>query len=138
MDIWKKLYEAAKSFYKPAELNEFIYANNVVCALETKSGKIYTGYCIEGLCGAINLCTERMALLNMLQDSGEMEVKRIIAFRDTPPSGLDGLPCGVCQETLMQFSINNKDTEIMMNYEKRETVKLEELIPNWWGSMKIK
>lgn len=38
----------------------------------------------------------------------------------------------------MQFSINNKDTEIMMNYEKRETVKLKELIPNWWGSMKIK
>lgn len=40
MDIWEKLYNVAKPLYKPAELNEFIYANNVVCALESKSGKI--------------------------------------------------------------------------------------------------
>jgi Cytidine deaminase len=74
----------------------------------------------------------------MLQDSGEMEVKRIIAFRDTPPSGLDGLPCGTCRETLMEFSSNNKDTEIMVNYDKRETTTLEELFPNWWGGIKTK
>jgi len=137
MDIWEKLYLTAKPLYKPAELNEFIYANNVVCALETKSGKIYTGYCIEGLCGTINLCAERVALLNMLQDSGEMEVKRIISFRETPPERLDGLPCGCCRETLMQFSVNNKDTQVMVNYDTRETITIGELLPNWWGSMKM-
>jgi Cytidine deaminase len=61
MDIWEKLYLAAKPLYKPAELNDFVYANNVVCALESKSGKIYTGYCIEMACGTINLCAERVA-----------------------------------------------------------------------------
>lgn len=136
MDIWEKLYNKAQPLYKPAELNDFIYANNVVCALETKSGKIYTGVCVEGLCGILNLCAERVALLNMLQDSGEMEVKRIIAFRDTPPSGLDGMPCGSCREALMQFSVNNKDTEIMVDYENRKTVKLGDIYPQWWGTMK--
>lgn len=135
MDIWEKLYQSAKPLYKPAELNKFIYANNVVCALESKSGKIYTGVCVEGLCGTINLCAERVALLNMLQD-GEMEVKRIISFRGTPPEGLDGLPCGCCRETLMEFSAENKNTEIMVDYNKRETITLEKLLPNWWGYMK--
>lgn len=135
MDIWEKLYQAASPLYKPAELNKFIYANNVVCALEAKSGKIYTGYCVEGLCGTINLCAERVALLNMLQ-GGEMEVKRMISFRETPPEGLDGLPCGCCRETLMEFSEKNKDTEIMVNYNKSETITVGELLPNWWGYMK--
>jgi len=132
MDIWEKLYLAAKPLYDPHEVNDFIYANNVVCALESKSGKIYTGYCIEGLCGTMNLCAERVALINMLQ-GGETEVKRIIAFRDAPPEGLGGMPCGVCRETLMEFSQNNQNTEIMLNYNNRETVTLKELLPKWWG-----
>ncbi|ATO46377.1 hypothetical protein C5L30_001398 [Companilactobacillus farciminis] len=136
MDIWEKLYLSAKPLYKPQEINDFVYANNVVCALESKSGKVYTGYCIEMACGTINLCAERVALLNMLQDSGEMEVKRMIAFRDAPPTGLDGLPCGTCRETLMEFSPKNADTEIMVNYEKRETTTLKEIFPNWWGTIK--
>lgn len=49
MDIWEKLYTVAKPLYKFVELNQFIYANNVVCALEVKSEKIYMGYCIEKL-----------------------------------------------------------------------------------------
>ncbi|WP_420360962.1 hypothetical protein [Companilactobacillus halodurans] len=89
-------------------------------------------------CGTINLCAERVALLNMLQDSGEREVKRIIAFRENPPSGLDGLPCGTCRETLMQFSEKNQETEIMFNYENRKIVKLGELLPDWWGTIKTK
>ncbi len=45
MDIWEKLYQKAQPLYKPAELNDFIYANNVVCALETKSGKTSNQIC---------------------------------------------------------------------------------------------
>lgn len=41
------------------------------------------------------------------------------------------MPCGACREFLMQLSLKNKDLEIMVNYEKREIVRLEELIPNW-------
>ncbi|WP_119317666.1 cytidine deaminase [Companilactobacillus formosensis] len=42
MDIWERLYLAAKPLYKPQELNDFVYANNVVCALESKWGTIKT------------------------------------------------------------------------------------------------
>ena len=33
----------------------------------------------------------------------------------------------------MQLSLKNQDMEIMVDYEKRETVTLKELLPQWWG-----
>ena len=43
------------------------------------------------------------------------------------------MPCGACREFFMQLNLQNKDMEIMVDYDKRETVTLEQLIPNWWG-----
>ena len=44
-----------------------------------------------------------------------------------------GTPCGACREFFMQLSEHNKDMEIMIDFQKRKTVTLNELIPNWWG-----
>lgn len=133
MDIWEKLYLKAKELYNPTEVSPFIYAHHVVCALECENGEIYTGFCIESACGVMDLCAERVAGLNMYINSGETVVKRLIAFRNEPPKENGGMPCGACREFFMQLSLKNKDMEIMVDYEKRKTVKLEELIPNWWG-----
>lgn len=38
MDIWQKLYEAARAEYRPTEVSPFIYAHHVVCALEAQDG----------------------------------------------------------------------------------------------------
>lgn len=134
MDIWEKLYLKAKDEYHPEDVTPFVYAHNVVCALESENGEIFTGFCIESCSGVMNLCAERVAALNMYVNSGQTVVKRLIAFRDKPPygSGSD-MPCGACREFLMQLSPENKNTEIMIDYDKRETVTLSELIPNWWG-----
>lgn len=43
------------------------------------------------------------------------------------------MPCGACREFLMQLSVKNKETEIMVDYDSRQTVKLEDLLPGWWG-----
>lgn len=60
--------------------------------------------------------------------------QRLIAFRDKAPDGDgSGMPCGACREFLLQLSSQNKDTEIMVDYQKREIVTLKELMPNWWG-----
>lgn len=82
----------------------------------------------------MNLCAERVAALNMYVNSGETVIRRLIAFRDAPPSGGgSGMPCGACREFLMQLSPENRNTEIMVDYAARETVTLGELMPNWWG-----
>jgi len=136
LDIWEQLYTAAKPLYHPEAVNDFIYAHNVVCALQSASGKIYTGICVESACGVLNLCAERVALLNMYTHSGETAVKRMIAFRDTAPTGVGGMPCGACREALMEFDGANQNTEIMVDYATRQTVTLKDLLPDWWGPLK--
>ncbi len=134
MDVWEKLYLKAREQYHPEEVSPFLYAHHVVCALESENGEIFTGFCIEGCSGVMNLCAERVAALNMYVNSGQTVVKRMIAFRDKPPYGEGGgMPCGACREFFMQLSEKNKNMEIMVDYEKRETITLGELIPLWWG-----
>ena len=134
MDIWERLYERAKTQYHPEEVTPFIYAHNVVCALESENGEIFTGFCVESCSGVLNLCAERVAALNMYVNSGQTTIRRLIAFRADPPSGGgSGMPCGACREFLMQLSEKNRDMEIMVDYQTRETVTLKELLPNWWG-----
>lgn len=135
MDIWEQLYQKAKEHYHPEDVSPFIYAHHVVCALESENGEIYTGFCIESCSGVMNLCAERVAALNMYVNSGQTAVKRMIAFRDSAPAGGgSGMPCGACREFFMQLSEKNADMEILVNYEKRETVRLRELLPVWWGT----
>lgn len=138
MDIWEKLYNAAKKEYHPEEISPFIEAHHVVCAIEAENGEIYTGFCIEGASGVINLCAERVAGLNMYIQSGQTVVKRMIAFRNEPPKANGGMPCGACREFFLQLSDKNKDMEILTDYENRKTVKLIDLIPGWWGWKRYK
>ncbi len=134
MDIWETLYLKAKEQYHPEELTPFIQAHHVVCALESENGEIYTGFCIESCCGVMDLCAERTAALNMYLQSGQTVVKRLIVFRDRPPFGQgSGMPCGACREFFLQLNLKNRDMEIMTDYEKRETVTLGALMPDWWG-----
>lgn len=135
MDIWEQLYLKAKKEYYPGEVTPFIYAHNVVSAIEADNGEIFSGFCIESCSGVCNLCAERVAALNMYTNSGQTHIKRIIAFRDEAPSEAESnsLPCGACREFLMQLDAQNKDTEILVDYQSRKTTTLEKLIPNWWG-----
>jgi len=134
MDIWEHLYLKAKELYCPVEVSPFVYAHHVVCALESENGEIFTGFCIESCSGVMNLCAERVAALNMYMSSGQTVIKRLIAFRDKAPYGEgSGMPCGACREFLMQLSSENRNTEIMVDYDSRKTVRLGELVPKWWG-----
>lgn len=133
MDIWEEMYQKAKKEYDPKEVSPFITAHHVVAAVQSESGKIFTGFCIEGASGVMNLCAERVAALNMYINTEETVIKRMIAFRGEPPKENGGLPCGACREFLMQLSYENRNMEILIDYESRQTVLLKELIPDWWG-----
>ena len=138
-DIWAKMYEAAKKEYHPTEISPFIQAHHVVAAVESaKTGQIYTGFCIEGASGVINLCAERVAALNMYLNEGNTIIKRMIAFRSEAPKENDGMPCGACREFFMQLAYENRDMEILTDFATRKTILLKDLIPNWWGDKRYK
>jgi len=108
----------------------------VASAIESESGKIFTGICFDSCSGVGNMCAERVAILKMASETGEVVVKRILASVGPfpPKEELNNwAPCGACREWMMQLSDKNKDTEIMMDFETRKTIRLKELIPHWWG-----
>lgn len=133
MDIWEKMYNEAKKEYHPEEISPFITTHHVVAAVQSASGKIFTGFCIESASGVMNLCAERVAALNMYINTGETKIIRMIAFRDKPPRINGGMPCGACREFLMQLNYENRNMEIITDFENRKIVYLKDLIPNWWG-----
>lgn len=137
MDIWEKLYIAAKELYNPHYTSPFIYSHHVVCALEAENGEIFTGFCIRSCSGVGNLCAERIAAINMFVNSGQTKIKRIATFRDLPPNGNLSIPCGACREFLLQLSVENSHTEVIMDYDSRRTITIEELTPMWWGYDKL-
>ena len=134
MDVWAKMYEKAKAVYNPKDVSPFIVANHVVAAVESDSGEIFTGFCIESASGVMNICAERMAAISMYSKTGETTIKRVMAFRDKPPAIEENMfPCGACREFFMQLSYKNRDTEILLDYETRKTIFLREVLPYWWG-----
>ncbi len=138
-DIWETLLDKAREQYHPHDLSPFFYANHVACALESGNGDIFTGFCIEGASGVLNLCAERVAAVNMIVNSDQTFIRRILVMRDRPPfEGGSFLPCGACREFLLQLDIRNAETEILVDFDLRKTVRVSDLLPFWWGTERYK
>ena len=127
-EIWIKLYEAARAVQKEVRISDNMTAGEVSAAIESESGKIYTGVCVDSAC-SLGVCAERNAMFNMIT-SGEYKIKRVLSIM---PDGNTASPCGACREFMMQLMGNDyKDVEIMADYTNNKVVKLNELTPDWW------
>lgn len=127
-DIWEKLYNAARKVQNARTVSPFIEAGGVAAALLTKSGNIYVGVCID-TASTLGMCAERNAIANMITN-GESKIDKVVAI---VPNGKVGSPCGACREYMMQLDKDSGEIEILVDYESRKTVRLKELLPDWWG-----
>ena len=126
--IWRELYQAAKAVQRPRDISERISAGGVAAAIESTSGKIYTGVCVD-TSSSLGICAERNAMFNMITN-GENEIRRVLAIM---PNGKTGAPCGACREFMAQLMIGKYESvEIMLDYENEKVVTLRELTPKWW------
>ena len=80
------------------------------------------------------MCAERNAIANMITN-GESKIDKMVAVVE---DGSVGAPCGACREYMMQLDKESGDIEILMDYETRKTVRLIELIPEWWGHSRFR
>lgn len=126
--IWNELYNAAKKVLNPHKVSSIIEAGGVSAAIETESGKIYVGVCVDSAC-SLGICAERNAIFNMITN-GESRIKRVVAIN------WDGKvisPCGACRELMSQLMPSDyKKIEIMLDYEKCKIVTLGDLTLEWW------
>lgn len=127
--MWKKLYNEAKRVQNGRTVSPFIDAGGVSAAILTKNGNIYVGVCIDTASG-LGMCAERNAIANMITN-GEHQIEKLVAIM---PDGRVGSPCGACREFIIQLDKSSVDTEILLDLESEKTVKLGELLPDWWGT----
>lgn len=126
--VWEELYDKAKNIRDDREVSSMISAGCVGAAILTKGHNIYTGVCID-TASSLGMCAERNAIANMITN-GENEIVKLVCIDSKENTGF---PCGACREYLMQLSKNSKNIEILKDKDNNETIKLKELIPNWWG-----
>lgn len=126
--MWQRLYNEAVKVQNARTISPFIDAGGVAAAILTKQGNIYVGVCID-TASTLGMCAERNAIANMITN-GESQIDKIVAVMST---GKVGSPCGACREFMMQLDKNSGDIEILLELETEKTVKLKDLIPDWWG-----
>lgn len=122
---WQELYKAAKQVLKPRDVSKMIEAGGVAAAVESASGKIYVGVCVDTAC-TLGICAERNAIFNMLTN-GEDSIRRVIAI------GREGKAMAPCREFMAQLMPEEyRNIEIMMDYDNNKVMTLGELTPEWW------
>ena len=127
-EIWKAMFDAAGSVMREERISEYVSAGEVGAAVLSRSGRIYTGVCVD-TCSTLGICAERNAIFNMITN-GEHEIAKVLAVM---PNGKTGAPCGACRELMVQLMPDSyKDIEIMLDYDHNRVVTLGELTPEWW------
>ena len=125
---WLEMQQAAQAVQKERRISDYVTAGEVAAAIRSKSGRIYTGVCID-TCSTLGICAERSAIFSMITNS-EQEIDKVLCIL---PDGSNGAPCGACRELMVQLMPGRYgDIEIMMDMASGRTVTLGDLTPEWW------
>jgi cytidine deaminase len=118
------LVKAARAVRQEFHLSHDFTAGSVGAALQTRSGRIYTGVCLDVSCG-LGFCAEQAAVAEMLKNR-ESEIIAVVAV------GESGVlpPCGRCRELIAQINAKNMDAAVALSEDR--LVTLRELLPEHW------
>jgi cytidine deaminase len=108
------------------------YSNYPVgAALQTKSGKVYTGVNVENAAYPTTMCAERTAVYKAVSE-GEREFEVIAVVTDN-----GGSPCGSCRQVLAEFGL---DTVVLIANGAGELLQettVKELLPGAFTPEKL-
>jgi len=119
-----ELIEIARSLVGNISLSRGNSAGSVGAALLTTNHNVYSGICLDYVCG-LGFCAEHAAVAEMLKHR-ETEIIKIVAVR-----GEEVLPpCGRCRELILLTNSANNNTQVIINQE--QTISLSSLLPHHW------
>lgn len=110
---------------KKAALNAYApYSGfKVGAALQTKTGKVFTGCNVENSSYGLTNCAERTAVFKAIC-AGERELEHLVIYVDSPKLFT---PCGACRQVISEFSSELPVTVVS----QKETMhtNMKELLP---------
>ena len=97
-ELMQLALQAADNAYAP-------YSHFCVgAALLTKDGKVYAGTNIENASYGATVCAERTALWKAVLDGYREFDTLAVAAKAPDGTSVDASPCGICRQTLAEFS----------------------------------
>ena len=101
------------------------YSNfQVGAALESTSGKVFTGCNVENISYGLTICAERNAVFAAVA-AGVRSFRRIVIVADSKEPVT---PCGACRQVLSELGENMEIISFNLQSEKHRA-KLSELLP---------
>ena len=130
--IWTEMLEAAKAVLNERRISEYVTCGEVAAAILSKSGKIYTGVCID-TCSTLGICAERTAFAKAVSE-GEKHFLAI-AIAGGPEQGPAQYcpPCGVCRQVISEFCDSDFPIFLTKGGTDYKAYTLEELLPFRFG-----
>ena len=122
MDDFDVLLKAAQEAAVNYQASEDVHVGSVGAALLTEGGRIFTGACVDCICG-IGFCAEHSAIAEMLKH----RITHVLAVVAWDSSGKVLSPCGRCRQFLHEIDDNNWDTRVYLD--SGTVVTLRELLP---------
>jgi cytidine deaminase len=102
--------------------SEDCVAGGVAAAILSRSGRVYTGVCVDTQCG-MGFCAEHAAVAEMLK-ARECEIALVVAVDG---AGIPCAPCGRCRELMGQVNPRNRDARVIVG--PACVMTLAELLP---------
>jgi cytidine deaminase len=119
-----ELIAAARRVQGEFSLGADFSAGGVAAAVRGRSGRLYTGICLDLACG-IGFCAEHAAVAEMLKHR-ESEIDAVVAVG----AGVILAPCGRCRELMVQINPANLDCRVVLDEDR--VVVLRTLLPEHW------
>jgi len=131
--LWNELYNEAAHKLNAQEISPFIEYGNNACAILASNDKIYSGVSITSST-LLDCSAEESAIREMLNDN-ERYIKRILVLNE-----LEEVirPLEESLEYLLELCDNPKKVEVLIAIEPIKIVKLIDIIPDWWGTFRLK
>jgi cytidine deaminase len=119
-----ELIAAARAVQGEFSLGADFSAGGVGAAVRGRSGRLYTGICLDLACG-IGFCAEHAAVAEMLKHR-ESEIDAVVAVG----AGVIMAPCGRCRELMAQINPANLACRVVLAEDR--VVVLRALLPEHW------
>lgn len=117
--LTESAHAAMKNAYAP-------YSNfSVGAALQTATGKIFSGCNVENASYGLTICAERNAIFQAVA-AGERKITElvIVCDGDTMP-----YPCGACRQVMSEFFTADSVVTVVDRSGKQEQFSMAELLP---------
>lgn len=123
-ELSRRALEARNSAYAP-------YSGYGVGAAVLSGGAIIAGANVENASYGLTICAERTAIARAVF-AGAREIEAVVvATESSPPAS----PCGMCLQTMLEFSPDPTATRVLLVNPsgERRALSLAELIPYGFG-----